>query len=87
MSDRFEIEFPCAFPIKAMGRAEDAFTSQVVSIVRRHAPDLDESRVQVRASGGGNYVSVTVTITAESRAQLDAIYTELTACEAVMMAL
>jgi putative lipoic acid-binding regulatory protein len=41
----------------------------------------------VRDSRGGNYLSVTVTIRAESRAQLDAIYRDLTGDERVLMAL
>jgi len=81
------IEFPCAFPIKAMGRDDGAFESTVVAIVRRHAADLGEGAVRTLPSKGGNYLSVTVTITATSRAQLDAIYHDLTACEAVVMAL
>jgi hypothetical protein len=79
--------FPCDFPIKAMGRTQEGFEELVVAIVRRHVPDLGEGAVQVRDSRGGNYLSVTVTIRAESRAQLDAIYRDLTADEQVLMAL
>jgi putative lipoic acid-binding regulatory protein len=71
------LEFPCDFPIKAMGEAEPDFVLHVVEIVRRHVPDLDETRITTRASRKGRYVSVTVTITARSRAQLDALYTAL----------
>lgn len=80
------LSFPCDFPIKAMGEAE-GFDLLVVELVRRHAPDLRENAVQVRPSRNGRYVSVTVTIQAESQAQLDAIYQELSVCEAVLMAL
>jgi hypothetical protein len=79
--------FPCDFPIKVMGRAEAGFEEGVVAIVRRHVPELGEGAVQVRDSRGGNYLSVTVTIRAENRAQLDAIYRDLTADERVLMAL
>jgi putative lipoic acid-binding regulatory protein len=85
--DRELLGFPCEFPIKVMGRAEEGFEDLVVEIVRRHAPDLGEGAVQVRDSRGGNYLSVTVTIRAESRAQLDAIYRDLTGDERVLMAL
>lgn len=80
-------EFPCDFPIKAMGPAEGDFDLTVVEIIRRHVPDLHESAVRTRQSKGGNYLAVTVTIRATSREQLDAIYLDLTACEQVMMAL
>ncbi len=78
--------FPCDFPIKAMGHASEHFDAVVVAIIRRHAPDLAEGAVSTRASAGGKYLSVTVTITAVSRAQLDAIYNDLVACDQVLMA-
>ncbi|RME35068.1 MAG: DUF493 domain-containing protein [Gammaproteobacteria bacterium] len=81
------LRFPCAFPIKAVGRGGEDFELLVVELVRRHAPDLGEGAVRSRPSRAGNYLSVTVTVQARSREQLDAIYRELTACERVIMAL
>lgn len=81
------LEFPCAFPIKSMGRAGDGFEGLVMDIVRRHAPDLDEGQVKVRESRGGKWVSVTLIIQAESQDQLDAIYRELSGHERVVWAL
>lgn len=81
------LEFPCDFPIKVMGRAEPGFDALIVSLVRRHCPDLHEGAVKVRSSKGGKWVSVTVTMRAESKSQLDAIYLDLTAHEKVVMAL
>lgn len=81
------MEFPCAFPIKAMGRAVDDFDALVVGIVRRHAPDFTDTTVKTRHSRGGQYISVTVTIMARSREQLDNIYMDLTADERILMAL
>jgi putative lipoic acid-binding regulatory protein len=85
--DDTPFEFPCEFPIKALGRAVIGFDTTVVEIVRRHVPDLGEGAVRSQASRGGRFISVTVTITATSRAQLDAIYRDLSACDAVVMAL
>ena len=68
------LDFPCSFPIKVMGRAEPEFDALVVALVRRHAPDLREGAVVSRTSRGGKWVSVTVTIEATGRDQLDAIY-------------
>lgn len=79
--------FPCEFPIKAMGKASPTFEAQIISIMRRHVPDLDETSITCRPSQGGNYLAITVTIQATSRAQLDAIYQDLTACKDVLMAL
>jgi uncharacterized protein len=79
--------FPCSFPIKATGRAAGDFAAVVLEIVRRHAPAADESAVTTRASSGGKWLAVTVTIEAQSRAQLDAIYRDLTADNRVVWAL
>ncbi|HEY4731894.1 MAG TPA: DUF493 domain-containing protein [Gammaproteobacteria bacterium] len=80
-------KFPCEFPIKAIGRRIDNLDAIVFSIVRRHAPDLSEAAIRSKPSRQGNYLSLTVTLVATSRAQLDAIYTDLTACEHIMMVL
>ena len=85
--DQSPLQFPCTFPIKAMGMASDTFDAMVVGIVRRHAPDIGEGAVAARASAGGKYLSVTVSIEARSREQLDAIYRDLVACEQVLYAL
>lgn len=81
------LKFPCEFPIKAFGVSRADFDSLVVEIVRRHAPNLGDSAVASRPSRGGKYTSVTVTVQAENKAQLDAIYQDLTACPDVVMAL
>ena len=81
------IKFPCLFPIKVMGKAETNFDAMVVEIVRKHAPDLTDIAVQSRFSRGGRYISVTVTVNAHNKQQLDNIYMELTAHEKVLMAL
>jgi len=70
-------EFPCAFPIKVMGLADDALAQTVLEVVLRHAPDFDGATMGMRASSGGKYLSLTCTINATSKAQLDALYTEL----------
>lgn len=85
--DRGPLEFPCDFPIKAMGPSQPHFDALVVSIVRRHAPDLPEGAVRTQESRNGRYASVTVTVRAGSREQLDEIYRDLTACEEILMVL
>jgi putative lipoic acid-binding regulatory protein len=73
------LEFPCDFPIKVMGRRQDGFAQSVLEVVLRHAPDFDAAAMEMRPSGQGNYMSLTCTVRAVSRAQLDALYRELTA--------
>jgi len=80
-------EFPCTFPIKAMGKAGEGFDLLVMEIVRRHAKDLDETQVKIRESRGGKWISVTVVVQARSKEQLNAIYRELSGHERVVWAL
>ena len=79
--------FPCEFPIKAMGKSGEHLETAVLSIINRHVDDLSETAIKMNASKGGNFTSITITITAQSKAQLDGIYIELTACEHVLYAL
>ena len=79
--------YPCDFSIKAMGKAEPDFDLLVYELVRRHVPDIHEGAIRSRPSKGGKWVSVTVTIRAQSQDQLDAIYMDLSAHEKVVMAL
>ena len=81
------LEFPCAFPIKIMGEARDGFADAMLEIVLRHAPDFAAASMEMRASRGGKYISLTCTITATSQEQLDALYREISAHPMVAMAL
>jgi putative lipoic acid-binding regulatory protein len=87
MSEETLLEFPCQFPIKMMGRDEDGFRDIARQLVEKHTGPVDDSAVQASLSAKGNFVSVTVTVTATSREQLDNIYREVSAHEAVLMAL
>ncbi len=80
-------QFPCKFPIKALGLNCADFDIQIVEIVRRHSPEIPDGAINFRFSNGGKYVSVTITITAQSKKQLDAIYRDLSDSEIVLMAL
>jgi putative lipoic acid-binding regulatory protein len=87
MSDESAIEFPCLFPIKMMGRDTPEFRVTARALVEKHAGEVGDDAVKAAQSRNGNFVSITVTITATSREQLDAIYREVTSHEDVLMAL
>lgn len=87
VGDGSPLAFPCDFPIKVMGRKEPRFVQTVTSIVRRHAPDFDAATVEMRPSRQGKYLSVTCTVRAISREQLDALYQELCDHPSVVMVL
>jgi uncharacterized protein len=72
------LRFPMDFPIKVMGVNDLEFEPQIVEVVRAHAPDLDLTTLEVRQSSSGKYLSLTLTIRAQSRVQLDTIYLALT---------
>lgn len=72
------IDYPCLFPIKVMGLHQPDFAATVASIAQRHDPSFDQACVTLRPSKGGKYLGVTITVTATSRPQLDALYRELT---------
>ena len=72
------IEFPSDFPIKIMGVRHDDFAQSILGIVVLHAPDFDPAAMEMRASKGGKYLSLTCTVRATSKVQLDALYMALT---------
>jgi putative lipoic acid-binding regulatory protein len=72
------LEFPCAFPLKIMGLAQNDLAQEVLAVVRQFAPDYDGKDMEMRASSSGKYVSLTCTINAQSKAQLDDLYRALT---------
>jgi putative lipoic acid-binding regulatory protein len=81
------LTFPCSFPIKIMGRTQDGFAQAVVEIVQRHVADWEPATMEMRASKAGNYLSLTCTVNATSREQLDELYRELTSHPMVAMVL
>ena len=81
------LTFPCAFPIKVMGRTQDGFAQAIVGLVQEHVPDFDAATLEMRASRAGRYLSLTCTVNATSRAQLDNLYRALTAHPMVALVL
>ncbi|MBZ0104824.1 MAG: DUF493 domain-containing protein [Sulfuricella denitrificans] len=79
--------FPCAFPVKIMGRTEDGFANAMLEVVLRHAPDFDSASMAMKASSSNKYLSLTCTINATSKQQLDDLYREITSHPMVVMAL
>ncbi|MFZ4288343.1 YbeD family protein [Variovorax sp. HJSM1_2] len=81
------IEYPSLFPIKVMGVHVDGFVNAITTIAKQFDPTYDASTVELRESKGGNYLGVTVTITATSREQLDELYRTLSTHPMVKMVL
>jgi len=82
-----ELKYPLLFPLKIIGLDEPDFEDFVIGIVRRHVPELLEENILSRMSAGNKYRSVAVQFIAVSRAQVDALYAELSSHKRVIMIL
>jgi len=71
------ITYPCDFPIKIMGVTQDDFAQTIADVVLLHDPEFDADKMEMRPSSKGNYLSLTVTVRATSREQLDNLYRTL----------
>ena len=87
MTDESVMQFPCSFPIKLMGRESGEFRQAARELVEKHTGPLDDEAFQASLSRNGRFVSITITVVAESREQLDNIYRDATAHDDVIMAL
>ncbi len=81
------LDFPCQFPIKMMGRDGDRFRRTAIALVEEHTGKLEESAIRSAPSSKGNFLSITVTIAAQSQDQLDNIYRALSDHEEILVAL
>lgn len=87
MNDETLLEFPCDFPIKMMGRHTDDFALIVRSIVEKHTGPIEEGSIKSSPSKNDRFVSITITVSAQSKQQLDSIYQDATDHPDVLMAL
>ena len=87
MTDETLLEFPCDFPIKIMGRESDEFRGLARELVEKHTGPLADDAIVSSLSRNGAFVSVTVTVLAQSQQQLDDIYREVTSNDEILMAL
>jgi putative lipoic acid-binding regulatory protein len=81
------LRFPCELPIKIFGKNEPTFRAGAVAIVRSHFSDLDEENIRQQSSSGGRFLSLTITVSASSREQVDALYRDLSISDCVLMVL
>ena len=87
MSDESLLKFPCEFPIKMMGRDTPEFRQTARALVEEHTGPIDDAAINDAISRNGNFVSITITVTAISQDQLDDIYRDVSSHESVLMAL
>lgn len=87
MSDEQLLVFPCNFPIKMMGRETPDFHRTARSLIEKHTGPLADDAIKSNLSRNGRFVSITVTVNAQSQQQLDDIYRDVSSHEDVLMAL
>ena len=80
-----KIEFPCEYPIKVLGRSSETYQMVILEVFERHAPGFDRQTIEVRDSSKGTFTSLTITITATGKEQLDALHRDLMATGHVQM--
>ncbi len=85
--DQSLIEYPCEFPIKVMGLMQESFAQTIVEVVVLHDPTFHAGKMEMRPSTKGTYLSLTVTILAVDRVQLDNLYRDLSSHPMVKMVL
>ena len=81
------LEFPCSFAIKVVGHSDPARGTTVLTLIQKHVTAIDSDAIKYRPSKKGKYTALTITIVATSQVQLDAIYYDLSDCDAIVMAL
>src|SRR6185312_6801914 len=79
------LQFPTDYPIKVVGRPSPEFRARIHAVVLKHVPNVETDRISERLSENGNFLSISYTLRAESREQVTALATELTATEGVIM--
>ncbi len=76
-------EFPCEYPVKAMGPNTPEFADKIIALVKQHAPEVSANSVNCKTSSTGKYQSVTVLVYALSKDHLVSIYKDINSVEDV----
>ena len=71
------IKFPCNFDIKVMGEAKENFSESIIEIIKKHYSNFNGSKIEMKGSSNGKYISLTCNIYVTSQKQLDKIYIDL----------
>ena len=87
MNEESLLEFPCDFPIKVMGEDSPEFRATAIALIESHTGPLEADRIQTALSRNGRFVSITVTVEAQSKDQLDDIYRDVSGHPSILMAL
>jgi putative lipoic acid-binding regulatory protein len=87
LTEQTLVEFPCDFLIKVMGETSETFAMTMLEVIREHEPNFDASKIEMRGSSSGRFISLSCSVYVESKPQLDAIYRALSTHPLVKFAL
>ena len=82
-----QLSFPCEFPLKILGWADQSIEEYVLPVLYKYIPELSEDAIRINHSKAQKYVSLTVKFQAQNQAQLDGLYQELKNLPPVLMTL
>jgi putative lipoic acid-binding regulatory protein len=80
-----KIEYPCDYPIKVLGETGPNLYKLVTAVMEAYSPGFDQSKTTIRDSKNGTFQAITVTITATSVDQLQALFDDLKVSPLVKM--
>jgi len=81
------MEFPCEFIIKIVGVNSDTFELDVISITRKHFPNVKSDSIKTTLSQQENYLSISIVLYIHDQLTLDSLYIDLTKHPDVKMVL
>lgn len=87
VTDSEEPVFHEQFLIKVFAKAETPIQNIVSQIIRKHAPQMQDIRWQIKTSRHQKYLAITATLYEIHQSALDAIYIDLSSREDVIMVL
>jgi putative lipoic acid-binding regulatory protein len=80
------LTFPCRYTLKVVA-AISVDIDWLLTQLQAHIAALQREDITVKTSSQGKYASFSIVFTAETQAQLDAIYQTLTACPDIVFVL
>ncbi|MBW8190725.1 DUF493 family protein YbeD [Neiella marina] len=69
------LDFPCNFPFKVLGVADESLPEKIIAVIQQHAPG--DYAPKVKPSSKGNYHSVTIDVTVTSKEHVETLYVAL----------
>ena len=71
------LEFPCDFDIKVMGESDENFSESIIKIIKKYDVNFNASKIEMKGSSNGKYISLTCNVYVISQKQLNKMYVEL----------